>query len=79
MKKILLLIILIIPAFSLFSCTEPENEPLTLQTVYLMAQEAGYSGSIEDFVAEFRGDKGDQGPVGDQGPAGADGSRTGRT
>lgn len=40
----------------LFSCNQ--NEELTLENVYSMAKNQGYEGSIDDFVAAFRGDDG---------------------
>ena len=40
-----------------------ENQSYTLQmeTVYAMAQEAGYEGTLEELIALFKGEKGEQG------------------
>lgn len=74
MKKIVTALVLLILALSLFSCAESENT-LSVDSVYFMAQKAGYEGSIEDFIAEFKGDKGDRGEAGAPGDKGDAGSR----
>ena len=39
----------------------PNDAPLTAEAVYAMAKEEGYSGTLEEFIAEFKGEKGADG------------------
>ena len=45
----------------------------TIETVYAKAKELGYTGTLEDFKAEMKGEKGDKGDKGEDGKDGADG------
>ncbi len=41
-----------------------EDRILALNTIYAMAQEAGYTGTLDELVQKFKGDKGDTGATG---------------
>ncbi|MCH5157489.1 MAG: hypothetical protein J1G02_06420 [Clostridiales bacterium] len=45
---------------------ENKNEIWSIARLYALAQENGFDGTFEDFVAIFKGDKGNQGTQGDQ-------------
>ncbi len=46
---------------------------LEIETVYAMAQEAGYTGTLEDLIALFKGEQGIQGEKGEKGDRGEQG------
>lgn len=76
-KKISLLILVFILIFGLVSCTlpsldldtgkEPTKTELSTETVYNMAKDAGYTGSLSEFIAEFKGEDGKDGDDGEDG------------
>ncbi|MBQ7913831.1 MAG: leucine-rich repeat protein [Clostridia bacterium] len=58
--------------------TNSEITVWTMETVYAKAQDLGYTGSLEEFRATIKGDKGDtgaQGEKGDKGDTGAQGEK----
>ena len=74
LKKILPIFLLISLLFSLCSCgavdflslllgdkTKDEDVTLSTESVYAMAKDAGYTGSLEDFIEEFKGERGSDG------------------
>lgn len=76
-KKIILLVLVFSLLFGLLSCTLPsldlntgngqtKNE-LSTETVYNMAKDAGYTGSLSEFIAEFKGEDGKDGEDGEDG------------
>ena len=76
-KKIILLVLVFSLLFGLVSCTLPsldlnkgngetKNE-LSTETVYNMAKDAGYTGSLSEFIAEFKGEDGKDGEDGEDG------------
>ena len=72
MKKFITFIICLIMLFLFISCDT--NEEIKNQDeqykVYLLAQEAGFSGTYEEWLASVKGDKGDPGEKGEQGDKG---------
>lgn len=87
MKKSILFILLVFILSMLCACSFMKSEdPLTVRDVYLMAKDAGYKGSFDDFMDHFSnsaskgeqgetGEKGEKGDTGEQGQDGKDGSR----
>ena len=58
----------------MFSCTNEADDPaLSVDAVYRMACDAGYSKSIEEFISEFKGEQGAVGEKGDKGDKGDNG------
>lgn len=49
------------------------EKALKFETVYAMAQEAGYTGTMEELIEAFKGAAGEKGEKGDKGDPGADG------
>jgi len=73
MKKILSILLLILSVTLLSSCfllTDNTSE-LSVEGVYKMAQESGFDGSLEEFIAAFKGDDGKDGTDGKDGKDGA--------
>jgi serine protease Do len=63
MKRIFLILILILTISLLSSCSffdtgEDEPPTLSVESVYAMACDAGYQGTLDDFIAEFKGTDG---------------------
>ena len=62
MKKLFICLISIMMILALSGCTlfapPSDDDTLSIENVYSMAQEAGYSGTLEDFVNEFKGEAG---------------------
>ncbi len=56
LKVIISLVTLLLTLVLLTSCFGPEE--LTVEAVYAMAQESGYTGTLEDFIKEFKGETG---------------------
>ena len=50
-----------------------DNEELTAENIYSMARDAGYQGTFEEFVNQFKGDIGERGERGERGEDGEDG------
>ena len=53
------ILILSLSACALFDVSS--SEELSAENVYAMARKAGYSGTLEDFISEFKGEKGADG------------------
>lgn len=53
--------------FSYHMMTITDNKELTSETVYNMAREAGYQGTLEEFINQFKGEIGEAGEKGDDG------------
>ena len=68
MKKLLICIISITVILALSGCTllaPPDDDTtISVDTVYNMAKEAGYSGTLEEFINEFKGEAGIDGKDG---------------
>lgn len=80
-KRLLLLFFAVVLFVSLTSCAvfdlfgggESDSgniESLSVDAVYEMAKKEGYSGTLEDFIAEFKGERGADGKDGDAGTDG---------
>ncbi len=52
---------------------EPEDEVWTIERVYATAKELGFEGTLEDLIAEFKGEAGRDGKDGQNGQDGKDG------
>ena len=82
MKKLRLIACIIITvmlsAFILVSCDEeptPTEPTLSVEGIYEMAKQGGYTGTLEQFLLDIKGDKGDKGDTGEQGPQGETGEK----
>lgn len=53
--------------FSYHMMTISDKEELTAETVYNMAREAGYQGTLDEFINQFKGEIGEAGEKGDDG------------
>lgn len=73
MKKLFTLFIITFVLFFVSSCTyiTDDNYDNKQHEIYLLAQEAGYTGTYEEWLESVKGEKGDKG---DQGEAGEDGN-----
>ena len=79
LKKFLIGLLVVICLVFTGCVASPENPDtgngdsgyvLEFETVYAMAQEAGYTGTMEDLIALFKGEKGDKGDTGATGEKG---------
>ncbi len=53
--------------FSYYMMKIDDNEELTAENIYNIAHDAGYQGTFEEFINQFKGDMGEQGERGDDG------------
>ncbi len=72
MKKfgimVLCVAVAIISVFFSYHMTKiDDKKELTAENIYSMAREAGYQGTFEEFINQFKGDAGEQGERGDDG------------
>ena len=89
MRVVASILAVIMSAGFAFGCGDKDNDSSssespavwTMETVYAKAQDLGYEGSLEEFIATVtgakgdKGDKGDDGAKGDKGDTGAKGDK----